>query len=468
LAPAAGCQGRLTPLRDAWYKIPTFTELMADRACFRLVAGSFLAVLASGASAPCAADPYYLSPIDVEQAAVLHQPSANEEPLRLAPTADLFVQRAGDETGSIHELTEPPAAPESPAIEADAWAEAFAESARLGAVPPPPPYPVVVNAQVQRFIDHYTGARRDVVEAWLSRSQRYVGMIRDVLRAQGLPEDLAFVAMIESGFNPLAVSRAGAKGLWQFMAGTARQYGLRVDQWVDERFDPEKSTAAAAAYLRDLYRQFGSWALAKAAYNAGEVRIIAAIRALGTTDFWALARSRFLRDETKEFVPAIHAATVIGRDPGRFGFEPTPPPTPVTDTIKVPASTSLRSLSVSAGLPAEALLELNPVLVRGVTPPGSPYDLRIPAGSRDRILAALEAPKPTIVARKARPPARVVATEVHVVRRNETVSEIAQRYGVSTADLIRWNGLDRDARIRVGDRLRVAEARVHGRTAAAR
>src|SRR5207253_4017571 len=162
--------------------------------------------------------------------------------------------------------------------------------------------------------------QRDVIGLWLRRSGHYLGMIYDVFRAKGLPEDLAFTAMIESGFDPLAGSRAGAKGLWQFMAPTARLYGLRVDRWVDERLDPEKSTVAAAAYLRDLHARYGSWELAQAAYNAGAVKIDKAMKATGSTDFWDLTRSRFLKRETKDFVPAIQAAMVIGRDPGQYGF----------------------------------------------------------------------------------------------------------------------------------------------------
>ena len=181
------------------------------------------------------------------------------------------------------------------------------------------------------FLDRFTGNQREVVNLWVGRAGRYLGMIRSVLRSRDLPEELAYTAMIESGFNPLAVSRAGAKGMWQFMAGTARRYGLRVDHWIDERLDPEKSTVAAASYLRDLYNMFGSWNLAQAAYNAGEVKVSRAMRATGSSDFWTLARTNHLRTETKEFVPQIHAAThdrpgsdalrlrVHGAEPGRRG-----------------------------------------------------------------------------------------------------------------------------------------------------
>src|SRR5712691_13453236 len=180
-------------------------------------------------------------------------------------------------------------------------------------------------------------------------------MIQSVLRSKGLPEDLMFTAMIESGFNPVAVSRAGAKGLWQFMAGTARRYGLRVDQWVDERLDPEKSTLAAAAYLRDLYAQFGSWSLAQAAYNAGEVTVLRAIRSVGTTDFWALARTGFLRPETKEFVPQIHAATVIGQDPARYGFDVSGHLPSDVEFVSIPPATNLTTIAIAAAVSTETL-----------------------------------------------------------------------------------------------------------------
>jgi membrane-bound lytic murein transglycosylase D len=324
--------------------------------------------------------------------------------------------------------------------------ESETAASRMGA------YEVIVNEQIQRFVDRYTGSRREIIRVWLSRSGRYLDMIHEVFRAQGLPEDLAFVAMVESGFNPVAVSRAGAKGLWQFMASTGRRYGLRVDYWVDERLDPVKSTNAAAAYLRDLYRQFGSWALVKAAYNAGEMKVVRAIRNVGTRDFWELARSRFLRRETKEFVPAVQAATLIGRDPARYGFEPVASPAVAATTLQVPSGTNLRILAIVAGIPYAGLRRLNPVLIRGITPPGGPYELSVREEDGERVAAALA----TI---QTGGPRLGAAVGVHVVQPRETVGEIARRYGVSVGDVRRWNHLEHPDLIRPGDRLRVVDLR---------
>ena len=276
----------------------------------------------------------------------------------------------------------------------------------------------------------------------------------------GLPEELAFTAMIESGFKPDAVSRVGAKGMWQFMAATARRYGLRVDRWVDERLDPERSTVAAAAYLRDLYNLFGSWPLAQAAYNAGEVKVARAISKTGSRDFWTLAQSRYLRRETKEFVPQIHAVTMIGREPDRYGFEFDDLEPASAETIAVPPSTDLRRLAGNAGLSVATVRALNPTLVRGVTPPGRTWTLRVPVGERERVVAALAPRRATVVATSGRNElTRTVAGgDVHVVRSRDTVSGIARRYHVSVDDVMRWNRLESQDRIRPGDRLRVARS----------
>jgi membrane-bound lytic murein transglycosylase D len=292
-------------------------------------------------------------------------------------------------------------------------------------------------------------------------------MIHDVLRKHDLPEDLAFTAMIESGFNPVAVSRAGAKGLWQFMADTGRRYGLRVDSWVDERLDPEKSTAAAAAYLRDLYKQFGSWILALAAYNAGEMTVVRAIRATGSDDFWTMVTTPWLQTETKEFVPQIHAATMIGRDPDRYGFDRVKYRPEPMDRVVVPPATDLRRLAISAGLPPDTLRDLNPVLIRGVSPPNAAYELRVPPRMRQAVQTALGGTRSRLAT--VAPPAPAVGPPramraagtagIHIVRPRETVTSIARRYGVSTGDVLRWNALGSSDPIRPGDRLRVGQDR---------
>ena len=424
---------------------------MAIRAPFRLLLASLLGISSPIALSPASAEPQSPSSDFLE----VSLPSAPvDEFTRPTPELD---KKAGD-----------PSLQDDPSVwipeDFDAWAYAFAESSRLQArsirFVKVPPYSISMNSQVKYFVDRFTTARRDVVGLWVRRSGHYLGMIFDVFRVKGLPEDLAFTAMIESGFNPTAVSRVGAKGLWQFMAPTARLYGLRVDRWVDERLDPEKSTVAAAGYLNDLYVRYGTWELAQAAYNAGEVKVDRAIRGTGSTDFWDLSRSKYLRRETKDFVPAIQAAMLIGRDPAQYGFDTSPVAMPDVELVTVPASTDLKKLAVSTGIPLQTLRSLNPVLIRGVTPPGRTWDVRVPSGSRETIVAALT-PKPKVAATAtaAAPARRPAAAGIHVVRARDTVSSIAKLYGVSTRDVVRWNNLENGDAIRPGDRLRVTSLR---------
>lgn len=346
----------------------------------------------------------------------------------------------------------------------DPWAEGFADSRPGGTSRVDlPPYPVEVNGAVEHFLQRYQASpRREVMGRWLGRSSRYLDMIRQVFRKKGLPEDLAFTAMIESGFNPLAVSRAGAKGLWQFMEQTARRYGLKVDRWVDERLDPEKSTEAAADYLKDLFAQFGHWFLAQAAYNAGEVKVARAVERTRSNDFWTIARGRWLRQETKQFVPQIQAAALIAREPERYGFQVTPEEPLAYEVVMVPFSVELKQLEAMAGLPSRALSDLNPELRRGVTPPGGVYGLKVPSGAASSIAEALDrlhAQRAEAARRSAKRPAAPAGSPppagVHVVKPNDTLSDIAKRYGVSVADLVRVNGLDPEARIYPGDKIRV-------------
>jgi membrane-bound lytic murein transglycosylase D len=311
-------------------------------------------------------------------------------------------------------------------------------------------YRVHVNEHVRFFLNRFqTGYRRSAVEGSLARSGRYLPMILDVFKQKGLPEELVFTAMIESGFNPVAVSRAGAKGLWQFMAPTARLYGLRVDGWLDERLDPEKSTVAAANYLRDLYALFGSWDLAQAAYNAGEVRVQQAIQGTGSRDFWALHRSPLLLDETKNFVPAIHAATLIGRQPERYGFTVIPEEPLRYEQVSVPKGSRLIRLASLSGVALQDLEALNPELRQKQAPPDAPYELKVPLGTAGAVQTAVEK---DAAARKIAPAPRA---GVYVVQAGDTLWRIARQYGVSSKQLARWNSLERPDLIFPGERLRV-------------
>jgi membrane-bound lytic murein transglycosylase D len=282
-------------------------------------------------------------------------------------------------------------------------------------------------------------------------------MLLDVFKQKGLPEELVFTAMIESGFDPLAVSRAGAKGLWQFMAPTARRYGLRVDNWLDERLDPEKSTVAAARHFLDLYAVFGSWNLVQAAYNAGERTVMEAIKSMGTSDFWALTRGPRLADETKNFVPAIQAATLIAREPERYGFVVTPSQPIRYELVMVPRSTSLKNIAQRASLDLDTLERLNPELRVKQTPPDGPYSLKVPVGGALSIRGALERETTSHhTTAAAREVSAAGKPSVHVVKPRETLASIAKKYGVTVSDLIRWNNLDTSARVYPGGRLRVA------------
>jgi membrane-bound lytic murein transglycosylase D len=389
----------------------------------------------------------------------VRQPADNSDTFE-APDiwTEFFTQPAGG----------PPVAT-ADAISSQPGAQARTEAAAPSPAPANavPSYRIQQNDHVRRFLDQFqTGSRRAVVERWLVRSGRYVAMILDVFKQKGLPEELVFTAMVESGFDHVAVSRAGAKGLWQFMAPTARRYGLRVDRWLDERLDPEKSTVAAANYLRDLYTVFGTWELVQAAYNAGEMKVLRAIKGAGTRDFWTLTRSRLLRDETKNFVPSIHAATLIGQEPEQYGFAVTPEEPLRYEHVTVPKATSLKRIAALSGISLEELERLNAELRLKQTPPDAPYQLKVPLRSAAALQAALDkeaaarqvaaAPRAAERGKRKGQVTQVASAGFHVVKPRETLSGIAKRYGVSESRLARWNDLDGSARIVAGSRLRVA------------
>jgi soluble lytic murein transglycosylase-like protein len=243
--------------------------------------------------------------------------------------------------------------------------------------------PVARNKEVRAYLVYFTTERKQVMQQYLARSTRYLPLIREIFQEHGLPEDLAYLAMIESGFNPYAYSPAHASGMWQFISGTGRRYGLDINNYVDERRDPVKSTHAAAKYLLDLYKQFGSWYLAAASYNCGEGRVQREIDGSNHKNFWDLSANQCLPNETKNYVPQMIAATIIAKNPEKFGFTKIPYLPPLQfDTVKVNEPTSLKAVSVACNVPPEEINLLNPELRKGTTPPET-FVLKIPKNSKE-------------------------------------------------------------------------------------
>jgi membrane-bound lytic murein transglycosylase D len=259
--------------------------------------------------------------------------------------------------------------------------------------------PIQTNRQVRAYLVYFSTERKEIIRRYLARSSRYLPLIKEIFQENGLPEDLAYLAMVESGFNPHAYSRAHACGMWQFIKGTGLRYGLAIDSYVDERRDPEKSTRAAAKYLLDLYKQFGSWYLAAASYNCGEGRVQRELDQSSHKNFWDLSDHQCLPNETKNYVPQMIAATIIAKNPEKFGFKNVPYLPPLKyERVKVDEPTSLKATAVAINVPLEEIQMLNPELRRGITPPDTPsYTLNLPLGStelfaRNIFLARLEHP----------------------------------------------------------------------------
>jgi membrane-bound lytic murein transglycosylase D len=308
--------------------------------------------------------------------------------------------------------------------------------------------PIVLNERVAYFLDYFQTVARERFGIWLSRSTKYIPRMQEILRQQGLPEDLVYLALIESGFNPRAVSRSAAVGPWQFISATGSRYGLKQDRWVDERRDPEKATFAAAAYLTDLYREFGSWYLAAAAYNCGEGRIRRAIRDHNTVDYWEICDQQAIARETRDYVPQMIAAILIAKEPSKYGFADVCYETPPEwETAALERPTDLRLVAELCGSELQQVKDLNPELRLNWTPPvgGASYRLRVPRGSREQFLARLAEHREQLAS----------SLIEHRVRRGETLNRIARRYGCSVYELAAANDLSPKSRVRRGQRLAV-------------
>ena len=305
---------------------------------------------------------------------------------------------------------------------------------------------------VDKNVHYFSSTIKNHFTRWLARSGKYLGMMKGIFRENYLPEDLVFLALIESGFNPKAYSWAKASGPWQFIRGTGQRYGLKIDRWVDERRDPVKSTKAAAAYLKDLYGMFGSWPLAMASYNAGEGNVARAVNRNGTDDFWELRKTRSLAPETKEYVPKFLAAQMIAQDPGKFGFDGLEYERPFEyDEVVLDRCTDLALVAKCCGVPVTEIKELNPELMRWCTPPNRPaYTLRIPKGSKEEFLASYT--KLSDDEKIARP-RHDEMYDHYTVRRGDTLKKIARRLHTTESILASANGLEPGSRVKRGQRL---------------
>jgi membrane-bound lytic murein transglycosylase D len=355
--------------------------------------------------------------------------------------------------------------------------------------------PLMMTDQVAGYISYFSGRGRGVFERAFARSGRYHDMIVSTLRDEGVPQDLIYLAQAESGFHPLAVSRVGARGIWQFMGSRARGYGLTHSMYVDDRQDPEKSTRAAAHHLKDLYNQFGDWYLAMAAYNSGPGTVQAAVKRTGYADFWELYRRNVLPKETRNYVPIILAMTIVSKNLSHYGFDDVSMEEPAKfDTLTIDYPVDLRLVAQCVNATAPELQDLNPSLLRLTTPRQGKFDLHLPAGTKDSYQTAIASiptdmrlwwrfhtvqPGDTLasLARNYHTTAKSITTANHLdgteleadaklvipvtpgkhpqsdtatyarritrykVRRGDTVETVAENFGVSPQMLRRWNGL---------------------------
>jgi membrane-bound lytic murein transglycosylase D len=291
-------------------------------------------------------------------------------------------------------------------------------------------FPIDLNDKVLTWVSLFTTTKRGFMENALGRASMYMPMIRQVFAEEGVPQDLAYLAVIESGFRNEAKSHAKAVGMWQFIRSTGRIYGLTGNAWIEERRDPVKATRAAARYLKRLYEISGDWYLASSGYNAGPLTLERAIQNIGTRNFWDLARSRWLRTETKNYVPELCAAILVGRNPERYGLRILPLPPYAYETVAVPSMTSLTVLARCAGTDSNTLKALNPELLRGSTPPGA-YTLRVPPGKAGECLRQL-----------ARMPAgKRLDFQHYTVRKGDTLAKVARRFRLTPDDLLDANDL---------------------------
>ncbi len=307
-------------------------------------------------------------------------------------------------------------------------------------------FPVVINRQVEMYLELFQGKQRKYFARWLARSGHYKELMHRELEAAGLPKDLIYLAMIESGFNQRAYSKARAVGLWQFIAGTGREYGLSITRYVDERRDAEKSTKAAAAFLKDLYAEFGDWHLAVAAYNGGPGTIRKAVQKTNSTDFWKIAQKRYLRLETKRYVPKLIATIIIAKEPEKYGFGDVVYEEPLSfETLEVGPGLSMTAVAMLTDCDEKQIKLLNQELRTSKTPLDKErYHIKVPSGTKT--LAQNNLPRLHSVVK--------TDYKTHIVEKHDTLAKICRRYNINTTTLLKVNKLA-SSKLTAGTRLRI-------------
>lgn len=295
---------------------------------------------------------------------------------------------------------------------------------------------------VEKNINFFTEKIREKFSLWLSRSGKYIDLMKEILKGENVPEEMVFIPLIESGFSPYACSPARAVGYWQFIASTAKKYGLKINWWMDERRDPVKSTVAAANYFRDLYEMFGSWNLAMAAYNAGEGKILKAINKTNTDDYWSLLDTKYLKRETKDYVPKFIAASLIAKSPQEFGFEELEYHPPLNyDEVTIDSPVDLEVIADCAETTIGVIKELNPELRRWCTPPDLPeYTLRVPEGKKDVFLQKL-----SLVPEEER-----FSIDTYTVKKRDTFKKISKKTGIPVQVILDLNSLEKIMPLKAG------------------
>ncbi|SPE41209.1 Lytic transglycosylase, catalytic [Candidatus Sulfotelmatobacter sp. SbA7] len=325
--------------------------------------------------------------------------------------------------------------PVDPSIKAKAEAEVKETHSDL---------PLMMTDPVAGYINYFSTRGRGTLERALARSGRYEEMIRRILKEEGVPQDLIYLAQAESGFHPLALSRAGARGMWQFMGSRAKGYGLERNWWVDDRQDPEKATRAAARHLKDLYNEFGDWYLAMAAYNSGPGTVQSAVKRTGYADFWQLYKRNVLPKETRNYVPIIIAVTIMAKNPQQYGLEDVVAEKSESyDKVEIDYPVDLRLVAECVDASASTLQELNPSLLRLTTPKNQEFELHLPAGRKDIYLTAI----------RAIPPDMRVWWRYHSVVPGDTLASVAKAYRSSRKAIAEANGLGEDEKLTTESKL---------------